>query len=68
MESLLFGKQTASRRCFTRLFKGCDIPSFIHMKERFEKDFPQYTLEIKDSDLKTDANGMMTGELRGEAL
>ena len=64
LESMLLGKQRAVRHWFQILFKGCDIPSFLHMKERFEQDFPQHAFEIKNSNLKTDANGLMTGEVK----
>ena len=63
LETMLLGKQRASQRYFLKLFRGCDIPSFLHMKELFEKDYPQYPLDINDSDIGRDKNGLMTGIL-----
>ena len=63
MEAVLFGKQRASRRWFCKLFKGCDISSFLYLKSQFEKDCPRYILDIKDSEIRRDMNGLMTGDL-----
>ena len=64
MEAALSGKQRASKRWFCKLFRGCDIPSFLYLKSQFERDFPRYILGIKDSEIGKDMNGLMTGNLQ----
>lgn len=63
-EAMLFGKQRASRRYFLKLFKGCDIPSFLHIKELFENEHPQYSFDINDSNIEKEKSGLMTGNLQ----
>lgn len=63
LEALLLGKQRASRHFFGILFKGCDISSFMNMKEAFEKEKVLYPLEIKEEAIEKDVNGLMTGHL-----
>ena len=59
MEAMLLGKRRACRHWLSRLFNGCDIPSFIHMKNQFNEEHPQYAFDVKASDIKTDSNGLM---------
>jgi hypothetical protein len=63
IESMLLGKRRASKRWFFRLFNGCDIPSFLHLQKQFNEEHPQYSFAPKVSDIKTDTNGLMTGEM-----
>jgi len=62
LKVILLGKRYASRRYFMKLFKGCDIPSFMNLKEEFEKDHSQYSLDMQAENIKKDGNGLMTGE------
>ncbi len=63
IEVLLLGKQLASKHYFIKLYKGCDIPSFFHIKKLFEKEYSYYLLDIKEANIQKDENGLMTGNL-----
>ena len=63
IEAMLLGKQYASRHYFKKLFKGCDMPSFMNLKVQFENEWPQYFFDLKISDIEKDKNGLMNGSL-----
>lgn len=64
LEALFLGKSYAIRHFFRRQFEGCDLPSFWNLKERFEKEHPQFSVPISEEDIVKDDNGLMTGRLK----
>mgnify|MGYP006988854591 CR=1 FL=1 len=64
IESLLFGRRRASVRCFARLFAGCDVATYRHYRDLFEKEHPEYSVGIGQINVMKDGQGLMTGHLK----
>ena len=62
-EAMLLGKQRASTRYFSKLFQGCDVPSFLHIQNLFNKEHPQCRFEMNEFNIDTDSHGLMTGHI-----
>ena len=63
IEAMLRGNQYASKHYFKKLFKGCDMPSFMNLKVQFENECPQYLFDGRICDIERDKNGLMAGSL-----
>jgi len=61
---LIVGKWIASIHYFSRLYAGCDIPSFLHLKDLFEKEHPNMLLGVTIEDIEKDEHGVMTGKMK----
>ena len=66
LEAILLGKQYASKHYFFKLFRGCDVPSFLYVKKLFEKEVFHDFLDVKECDVEIDEKGLMTGRINND--